>query len=503
MQFRFEKLTVCLSFFEFQCLNLKECLFLLPFLLGLLTLGGSLVGLEQNLQAETSSKPVLRRDMSQLTEGSPDRIPEKYRSFPRIKVDPAAARAVGLNLYEGKHVLLVTDLELTDSVKNLTRAVDEAYPQLCGFFGVEEDPEWKLTVFLMESNLPFVEADFLPEILPPFDHGFSFNYDCWVYEQPSEYYRQHLVIHEMVHSFSSTVLGSAGPDWFAEGMAELLGMHDFSASPIQLGFMPPNRESVPYCGRIREIHDAIQRGEVRTLERAARHTKEDFQTNAVYYWGWALGRFLEHNPETREALHGLFPLLKTRISEEEFTEAFWKSLEGKRSAVEKHWLMFAASIDYGFDLEPMLFDADRGVSLKENGGKKVLPKIQVNHGWQNSGIHVQKGDRIRIRAKGRFEICRSGEEFWPCEPNGVTIEYLNGMPLGILQAVILTDEETLSEETMNDRQEGTFFKPIAVGLSKTFTVPFDGTILLRANLPTCGMEENRGEFAVEISERSL
>lgn len=418
----------------------------------------------------------------------------QYRTHPRVVVEKEHAEAAGLKVLDGKHVKIVTDLELTPAVKALPEAVDDAFPQLCNFFGVEDDPDWVLTVFLMKNNLKFIEANYLPDILPPFQNGFSYNYDCWVYDQPSDYYRQHLILHEMVHSFSTTRIGKAGPNWFAEMLAELLGMHDFSASPIRLGFMPPNKQAVPHCGRIKEIHDAITRGEARTINRILLATNEDFLDNSVYYWCWALGWFLEHNPNTHDELHSLIPILKKTNSHEEFTAAFLKLIEPKRELIEKQWLMYVASLDYDYALKPMLFDTEAGAPL--NG--KTVQRLKVNTGWQNTKIHVKKGEKIRIRAKGKFELYRSEEETWPCEQNGVTIEYLNGQPLGIVQAVILTDAEKMTPALMNDRQPGTFYTPIAVGTNRTFTAPFDGTILLRLNVEPKKLPKCQGEMAVEI-----
>jgi len=427
----------------------------------------------------------------------PDDASFQFRTHPRVVVETEHAEAAGLKVLDGKHVKLVTDLELTPAVKALPDAVDAAFPQLCDFFGVEDDPEWVLTVFLMKNNLKFIEANYLPDILPPFQNGFSYNYDCWVYDQPSDYYRQHLILHEMVHSFSTTRLGKAGPNWFAEMLAESLAMHDFSASPIKLGFMPPNKQSVPYCGRIREIHEALARGEARTIERVLQATNADFADNSVYYWCWALGWFLEQNPNTRNELRALIPALTKTKTHEEFTAAFLDSIASKRALIEKQWLMYVASLNYDYALEPMLFDAEPGAPL----AGKVVRKLKVDAGWQNTKIHVKKGEKIRIRAKGKFELYRSEEESWPCEQNGVTIEYLNGQPLGIVQAVILTDAEKVTAEQMNDHQPGTFFTPIAVGTSRSFTVPFDGTILLRLNIEPKKIPECKGEMAVEISER--
>ncbi|MDO4628412.1 MAG: hypothetical protein Q4C70_04445 [Planctomycetia bacterium] len=438
-----------------------------------------------------------------IEEGS-DMISAEFLSTPRVTVSKKLAEKAGLQILESSRATLVTDLPTTEEIEKLPAVAEMAYSQLCDFFDVTPDPEWKATVFLMKNNLPFMEAGFIPEILPPFANGFSFNYDCWLYEQPSAYYRQHLMIHEMVHSFCTTNFGGAGPNWYAEGLAELLGMHDFSAEPVQLGFMPPNRQAVPHCGRIREVHDAIQRGEARTFTEALHPKNADFATNAMYYWCWVLAWFLENNPDTHDEFHAMIPMMSENLSTEEFTQKFLISLGKKREQVEKQWLMYIATLDYDYRLAPMLFSATPGVPLQEkNADGRDIQKICATSGWQNTGIHVKKGEKIQIRAKGRFEVfCSPKSETWECDPNGITIDYVNGQPRGILQAVFLPDEEILTPETMNNREVGTFYMPMAIGTRKTLTVPFSGTLLLRLNARPSDIEASSGECLVEITDVS-
>ena len=66
--------------------------------------------------------------------------------------------------------------------------------------------------------------------------------------------------------------------------------------------------------------------------------------------------------------------------------------------------------------------------------------------------------------------------------------------------MILTDAEKMTPGLMNDRQPGTFYTPIAIGTNRTFTVPFDGTILLRLNVEPKKIPKCQGEMAVEIKE---
>lgn len=445
------------------------------------------------------AQPFGKRSEFQSGEAVPDLVPKEYRNYPRVSLDAQKLKTAGLRVLKGTHVTIVTDLPTSNSVERLPAAVDEAYPQVCRFFDVKPDESWCVTVFLMKSNLPFIQADCLPEILPAFQNGFSFNYDCWVYEQPSEYYREHLVIHEMIHSFSTTTLGNAGPNWFAEGLAELLGMHRQNESPIQLGWMPTDKKEVPFCGRIREIHDAAARGEARSFEEALHPSQADYGSNAIYYWSWALAWFLENNPDTHDAFHAMIPLLEKEMTYDEFTETFLKSLGDKRSKIEKQWLMFVADLEYGYVLGPSLFETSTGKALEE----KTVQKIHADRNWQNTGIHVRKGDKIRIRSKGRFELYQSENETFESEPNGITIRYVSDAPLGVLQAVILTDTEEITSEIMNDRQTGTFYAPILAGTRCVITVPFDGTLLLRLNDLSTNREKNRGEALVELTPLSL
>ncbi|MDO4574209.1 MAG: hypothetical protein Q4D98_03230 [Planctomycetia bacterium] len=437
--------------------------------------------------------PFGRRELGTMTDAIPDMVPKRYANYPRIQVDATQAEANGLRVLEGEKVVIVTDLKITPEIEKLPQAVADALPQMASFFGVTPPSDWKLTAFLMKDNIPFTQAGYLPDILPPFQNGFSFNYDCWLYEQPSGYYRRHLLLHEMVHSFANTTLGNVGPGWYAEGTAEYLAAHDSTAAPLALGFMPPNKKATPYFARVKELRDACHRGEARTFEEARQFGREDYGTNAIYYWSWAMVRFLVNHPDTADAFRSLPEFLKTNPTPDAFDEHFQKLVADKISTLRKHWLMYVATFDYGYALEPMLFDTTPGKPLSA----KVIQDVAVDRGWQNMGIALRQGDKIRIRAIGKYELYKKETLSYPCEPNGITLEYHRGSPLGILQAVILPDEE-VTREMMNDASDGTFFKPLEIGLNRTFEVPRDGTLYLGVNVPTVHMSENRGRLKVEI-----
>ena len=49
--------------------------------------------------------------------------------------------------------------------------------------------------------------------------------EFWLFDQPTDYYVRHLLLHEGTHVFMVSFLGGCGPGWYMEGTAELLGTH--------------------------------------------------------------------------------------------------------------------------------------------------------------------------------------------------------------------------------------------------------------------------------------
>ena len=94
----------------------------------------------------------------------------------------------------------------------------------------------------MKDKARFVAAGLLPEDVPvPPGRGFTRDDRSWLYEQPSDFYRRELLLHEGTHGFMFTLLGSCGPPWYMEGLAEDLGTHRLEDGRLTLGYMPKSR----------------------------------------------------------------------------------------------------------------------------------------------------------------------------------------------------------------------------------------------------------------------
>ena len=158
-----------------------------------------------------------------------------------------------------------------------------------------------MTGFIMKDKARFQSTGLLPADLPHFLHGYSRNNLLWLYEQPSDYYRRHLLLHEGTHGFMNTVLGGCGPPWYMEGMAELLATHRLADGRLTLNSMPANRDEVPEWGRIRIIKDAVAAGRGVTVAGVVGLPAQEFLNNDSYAWSWAWPRSSSAIPATTTA----------------------------------------------------------------------------------------------------------------------------------------------------------------------------------------------------------
>ena len=117
--------------------------------------------------------------------------------------------------------------------------------------------DWHVTGCVIRDKALFRDAGLIPDSLPHFLDGYCVGSRFWVYDQPSDYYRRHLVLHEGTHSFMFTVLGGCGPPWYMEGTAELLGTHRWKDGQLELNYIPANWEESPMWGRIKIVQDDL------------------------------------------------------------------------------------------------------------------------------------------------------------------------------------------------------------------------------------------------------
>jgi hypothetical protein len=231
-------------------------------------------------------------------------------------------------------------------------------------------------------------------------------------------------------------------------------------------------------GRIKLIHLSSNEREhplVAVLETDNRRQMGDDQ----YAWCWAATKFLDSHPRYRTR----FRKLQDNVSQPDFNDRFRQAFRGHWAEIQAEWLAYIAAIDYGYDFDRMAIDFRRGKPLTET----VHAKIAADRGWQSSGVRLEAGKSYRVTASGTYDIANDGEP-WPCEPGGVTIDYHDGRPLGMLVGAI---DSTKSGATLAD--------PFEIGLGTTITPTAAGTLYLRVNDSPAKLNDNRGTLTATIT----
>ena len=414
-------------------------------------------------------------------------------------VDDAKAQAAGIRMLVGRHIVLYTDLPSKPEIDSLPAVFDKAVPEWAEYFGVDlaKTEGWQVRAFLIGDRKAFDKLGVMPTGDDKFLHGLSTGSDLWLYDQPSAYYRRHLLLHEGTHAFMGKFLGGCGPGWYMEGTAELFGTHrmDDRTSELQMRVMPRDREEVPMWGRIKLIRDAVAAGRGLDLSAVMALDNRQQMDDGSYAWCWAAAKFLDSHPHYRDR----FRQLKDHVADQDFNESVKRLYGADWTDAQAEWQAFIAALDYGYDFERMAIDFRRGTAL---GGNARHVVIAADRGWQSSGVWLEAGKTYRVAASGRYQIAveKNGdsEKAWSCEPGGVTIEYHDGRPLGELLGAVVGAGS--NEATKTTAGSDGFAHPFTIGLGTTIKPEVSGTLYLRVNDSAAQLDDNRGSLAVTIED---
>jgi len=194
-------------------------------------------------------------------------------------------------------------------VDGLPQVFDQAVPQWADYFGIssEATKSWRMQGYLIKDRAPFEALHLMPRGTGEFRNGLSRGHELWLYEQPTPYYRRHLLLHEGTHGFMATQLGSCGPGWYMEGTAELLATHLLrpDTGRLTLRYLPHSRHEVPRLGRIKLVRDAFQEQRALPLVSVLSIDNRQHLENEAYAWCWAVARFLDDHPRYQARFRAL------------------------------------------------------------------------------------------------------------------------------------------------------------------------------------------------------
>jgi hypothetical protein len=438
-----------------------------------------------NQQPPPLRQPGVLGDLLKTPEG---RETNFYTSAPLPVIDEEKVEAHGIRKLSGQHLALYTDLPSSPEVDELPMVFDQAVPQWRDYFEVEKEKaeKWKIWGYLIKDKQKFVDAGLYPADLPAFPNGFQRGHEFWLYEQPSAYYRRHLMLHEGTHAAMYHWINGAGPPWYCEGMAELFGTHAWKDGKLQLGYLPKNKEEVPDWGRVKLIKDAYAQSRALMLHEVLKLPPDAHKDNDAYAWSWAAAAFFNSHPrygaEFKKLRH------KTQTLGVDFTKEFLEHFKDDVLPMQTEWQLFVANSEYGYDVERNAITVPEARPLPAEG---ATVEISAEHGWQSTGFTLEKDVTYKLAASGRYSLGKTPKD-WPCEPGGVTIRYHHGQPLGILLAAVRNDAKPSAPDEL--------LKPTPIGLGTDFTPAQAGTLWLKINEHDAEWADNSGKLTVKISK---
>lgn len=398
----------------------------------------------------------------------------------------------GFYHFAGKHLELVTDLPPDAELERLPEVFDLAVPIWCETFGVAEDAvtDWKATAYVMLDRGRFKTAGVIPNQVPEFPYGYQYGNLLFVSEQPSAYYRRHLVLHEGTHWFMSRYFkGNAAP-WIMEGMAELLGTHtwDPDAAHLSLNVLPQNKRDFPYWGRITRIHEDIDGGVAPSLDSILQYDNTAHRRVEAYAWSWAAVLFMTQHPRTREAFQEM--LAQTHRPDGSQSRWLVRRLGKDWSRVREEWNSFITDLDYGYrTASGMLSISPQPKVLRD----RAVISVGVNQSWQASGVVLRSGMKVRITASDDLFVVRPGARPWMSSAGGITLEYFNGRPTGqlVMQQVAPRPPKAVGATEK--------LEVLTVGQELIWTAEENGELHFRINESSADLVDNVGELELEIA----
>jgi hypothetical protein len=405
---------------------------------------------------------------------------------PLADVDEQRAASAGVRKITGKHLVLFTDVRPEASVDELCRVFDLAFPQWCEQLGLDAaaHSDWQMRAYLISDRQRFEAAGLWPADLPQFLNGYTRGREFWLYNQSSDYYRRHLLLHEGVHGIMFSLQKSNGPAWYMEGLAELLATHRWSDGKLQLPYFPARPAEVPKLGRIEIVQTKFKQGQGLFLSNITALPHAEFLKNEPYAWSWAAAAFLYGHPAYRDR----FRALMKQPAYGDLNEQLKRLYAADANSLAEEWPVFISELVHGYDFARTQLDLSAATTAVVPGTPAKFA-VAADHGWQNTHLRLEQGVSYRLTASGRFTLAIEPKP-WVSEPAGVTIRYHQGRPLGIVMGVVRSNQPG---------QMSSFFRPILIGTGATLKPEQSGTLYLRINDFAGELSDNSGTAEVVIS----
>lgn len=414
---------------------------------------------------------------------------DQTRDDPVVRVE---RNAQGLYQLESPRLTLISDIPLDEELKSWPRLIEQSLEQWQQYHGVEAGrmKGWHIKAFLIGDRPRLTELGVL-DGLPDFEEGYQYGDLIYLREQPTVYYRRHLLLHEATHWIMWKLYGGGGPSWFMEGMADMHGTHYLNNGELKIGVIPRSIDQVARWGRLRMIDETLNRDQAPSMTEIFAYGNAREDHGVRYSWSWAATVFYTNHPKYGPMLKELYK--KGIDYSDSLTRSFREELDKEWKSVQVDWNGFISDLDFGYDL-------DRSRVVHFNGPLKPLVpsepygfSLATDRGWQSTGVSVDANRPVQISCSGDFQIKRtlsSKEMEWRTGPNGITYQFYRGNPLGCVIACIVSPDDP--ETTKR-------WSTLRVGSGGTIVPKKSGELFLKVNESSSGLWDNEGKVSAEIS----
>lgn len=396
----------------------------------------------------------------------------------------ARATRAGLRVIEGDHLTLATDRppRSGDGVEDLPRVFDAAFASWCEHYGIDpaRHSGWRAIGCLVVDRERFRAAGLLPSSVPDFTNGFCANERFWMSDQSNPAYRRHLLLHEGVHAFTLTLRSLATPTWYTEGIAEYLATHRIESGRFLHTPIPRQASDVEQLGRIEHVQSLVAAGTAPTLLDVFAVEPSEHRSLGPYAASWAAVAMLAGHPRYA----AVFASAERGSLDASFTERLRRARGWDDAVAVRDFAAFLDDIDYGYDFSRSAIDWSPGRPVTSPSTFEV----DAGGGWQNTGLVLEAGRRYAMSALGRCRLGRSGRRAIESGPDGISLDWHRGRPVGRLLLAQWIDGEGLRPA----------FRVLADGGASEFTVDRDGVAFARINESPGNLADNDGILRVGL-----
>lgn len=285
-----------------------------------------------------------------------------------------------------------------------------------------------------------------------------------------------VVQHEAVHCFCSLLFGSAGPVWYAEGMAELgcywrPGEKEVNLDPIVIRYLTTADK--------RALTDLVKPGQV---------TGDSWK---AYAWRWALCYMLVNNKNYAKDFYDLgWNLMKQRsrgVPEGQGRKSFYSVFKDSAPEIIFEYEQFLEGLDNGYRADLCEWNwKKKPYNLRTKKMSKAV--VNARAGWQPSRAKLEEGKQYELVAKGKWSTALAQDVSADGNDDG------NGKLIGAVLVVTKLKDKVL-------KRSYKLSETLELGKRVVFTAPASGHLYLRCAGKMSQVAKNQGKLTVFVRRK--